>query len=336
MSAKTKSKVKRSTKKEKWTVVSFFSGCGGLDLGFAGGFKYKNSNHPKLPYKILAAYDNDAKCIDTYLANMEKFNGHGDKHSAEILDLSKFKPENIPYADILIGGFPCQEFALCGPRRGLNSERGKLYKALVKYAKIHRPKTLIAENVPGLASIFEGKMLKTIKKEIETAGYIVQVWPMYAPDYGVPQNRSRIFIVCVRNDLKGFPEKPKRTHLNARKTAKWALRDLEKVTCESVPNQSQYFKAARAKQGHGQGDEILTADKPAHTIRANAKSRIQFHYALDRRLTVRECARLQTFPDDFVFPHAATTNIMQIGNAVPPVLAHTVARSVAKWLKEEK
>lgn len=325
-----KAKKAKKGKQEKWTLVSFFSGCGGLDLGFAGGFTYKKSKRAKLPYKILAAYDNDPKCVATYLANIRKF---GNQHDAKILDLSKFQPKSLPPADVLIGGFPCQEFALCGPRRGLKSERGKLYKALIKYAEVHKPKILVAENVPGLASISEGEMLKTIQGEIKRAGYNVRVWQMYAPDYGVPQNRSRIFIICVRNDLKGFPEEPKRTHLYTKKTAKWALQDLEKITCESVPNQSQYFKAARAKQGHGQGDETLVADKPAHTIRANAKSRIQFHYALDRRLTVRECARLQTFPDDFVFPHAATTNIMQIGNAVPPILAHTVANTIAIWLK---
>jgi DNA (cytosine-5)-methyltransferase 1 len=100
-----------------------------------------------------------------------------------------------------------------------------------------------------------------------------------------------------------------------------------------VPNQSQYFKASKAKKGNGQGDEKSKTGTPSYTIRANAKSRVQFHYYLDRRLTIRECARLQTFPDNFILPHSATTNIMQIGNAVPPMLAHKVALSISNFLQ---
>jgi DNA (cytosine-5)-methyltransferase 1 len=107
---------------------------------------------------------------------------------------------------------------------------------------------------------------------------------------------------------------------------------LANVTDESVKNQSQYFKASKAKRGNGQGDEMSNPDKPAYTVRANAKSRVQFHYSLPRRLTVRECARIQTFPDAFIFPHSATTNIMQIGNAVPPILAYRVAKSIHSFL----
>ena len=107
---------------------------------------------------------------------------------------------------------------------------------------------------------------------------------------------------------------------------------MEKIADETIPNQSQYFKASKAKKGNGQGDEVSLPDQPSYTIRANAKSRVQFHYALSRRLTVRECARLQTFPDSFFFPHSATTNVMQIGNAVPPMLGHRVASNIADWL----
>ena len=162
-----------------------------------------------------------------------------------------------------------------------------------------------------------------------------EVWTMYGPDYGVPQSRTRIFIIGVRDDLVGFPIQPQPTHAGKHRTIKWAIKDLESLDCETVvPNQSQYFMASKAKNGNGQGDEVSRADEPGYTVRANAKSRVQFHYSLDRRLTVRECARLQTFPDDFVFPHSATSNIMQIGNAVPPMLAHIVATSITEWLKK--
>lgn len=315
----------------KHTVVSFFSGCGGLDLGFLGGFFYKDIEVPILPFDILASYDNDEKCIETYRKNISN-------HS-EVKDLSTYDPYEIPPADVLIGGFPCQDFSTCGPRNGLKSNRGKLYRALVDYMKVHKPAIVVGENVPGLANLQKGTVLEIIKDEMRVArpGYKVNVWTLYAPEYGVPQTRTRLFIIAVRDDLPGFPIEPPKTHdPNSYHTAKWALEDLEEITDESIPNQSQYFKASKAKSGNGQGDETTPADAPSYTVRANAKSRVQFHYSLERRLTIRECARLQSFPDNFVFPHSATTNIMQIGNAVPPLLGNFVAKSIANYLENLK
>ena len=157
---------------------------------------------------------------------------------------------------------------------------------------------------------------------------------MYAPNYGIPQSRTRLIIIGVRDDLKGFPIAPPQTfHEKTYHTTRWAIEDLESIVDDTVPNQSQYFKASKANRGNGQGDEVSPADAPSYTIRANAKSRVQFHYRLPRRLTVRECARIQTFPDTFVFPHSATTNIMEIGNAVPPVLGNLVATSIQSFLE---
>lgn len=306
------------------SVMSFFCGCGGLDLGFLGGFAYKDKEYPRLPFHILAAYDADEKCIETYRQNIADHAGN--------LDLSSYDPSTLDGADVLLGGFPCQDFATCGPRRGITSHRGRLYGALIDYMKVHKPKVVVGENVLGLANLNNGLVLKQIIADIEKPGYRVNAWTLFAPEYGVPQNRTRIFIVGVREDLEGFPTKPRRTRKDNFSTTKWAIDDLIRVYDESVPNQSQYFKASKAKRGNGQGDERSRANEPSYTIRANAKSRVQFHYALERRLTIRECARLQTFPDNFVFPHSATTNLMQIGNAVPPILGHLVARSIANFL----
>lgn len=314
-----------SSSSPKHSVVSFFAGCGGLDQGFRGGFDYNGLVFERHPFDFLAAYDSDQKCIDTYKINISSH--------AEVRDLSNYNPADVPTADVLIGGFPCQDFATCGPRKGLHSDRGKLYLALVRYARHHQPKIIVGENVPGLANIAGGESLKTIVRDVEAEGYRVEVWTLFGPDYGVPQNRTRLFIVCVRNDLSGFPERPEPTHLGEHRTIKWAIQDLKKVRDESIGNQSQYFRASKAKKGNGQGDEVSRADFPAYTVRANAKSRVQFHYSLKRRLTIRECARLQTFPDSFYFPHSATSNLMQIGNAVPPMLGHIVATSISKWLE---
>lgn len=311
--------------KPSFTAISFFCGCGGLDLGFQGGFNYKAKYIPKLPFDILAAYDNNVRAIETYRMNISEH--------AQVKDLANYSPDTIDKADILIGGFPCQEFSTAGPRKGLNSERGRLYKSLITYIREHNPKIVVGENVPGLANIENGKALSIIKGEIEAEGYNVQVWTMYGPNFGLPQRRTRLFIIGVRNDLKGFPIKPRVSFSEKRfKSTRWAIQDLENVHTEYVPNQSQYFKASKAKKGNGQGDEITPADSPSYTIRANVKSRVQFHYKLDRRLTVRECARLQGFPDNFQFPHSTTANIMQIGNAVPPILANVVAKSISKYL----
>jgi len=316
-------------KKNLISVVSFFCGCGGLDLGFIGGFSYKDTEICNLPFEILAAYDNDAKCVDTYRRNITSH--------AEVKDLLDYNPQNVPSSDVLIGGFPCQDFATCGPRNGLNSTRGRLYQALIRYMEAHRALVVVGENVPGLANMNKGEALETILGEIRDTGYKVDVWTLYAPNYGVPQRRTRLFIVAVRDDLPNFPTMPDKTHSEENyRSASWAIDDLKDVTDDTVPNQSQYFKAARAKKGNGQGDETTQADFPSYTIRANAKSRVQFHYSIDRRLTVRECARLQTFPDNFIFPHSATSNIMQIGNAVPPLLGNKVAKSIAEYLENIK
>lgn len=308
------------------SIVSFFSGCGGMDLGFIGGFSYMGETLKKLPFNIISAYDNDEKCVSTYIKNIGSH--------AEVKDMSTFKLGSIPQADVLIGGFPCQDFSSCGPKAGLSTSRGRLYKSMIKYMLEHKPKVVIAENVPHLEKMRGGVVINTIVSDFEKSGYKFVVWKLYAPDYGIPQNRTRLFFVGVRSDLEGMPSLPSPTHKNNHRGIEWAIDDLSLIEDESVPNQSQFFKASKAKNGNGQGDERNKAGSPSYTIRANAKSRVQFHYSLPRRLTVRECARLQTFPDSFVFPHSATTNVMQIGNAVPPLLAYRVAVSISKYLSD--
>jgi DNA (cytosine-5)-methyltransferase 1 len=308
-----------------YSVVSFFSGCGGLDLGFIGGFNYKGTNYQGLPFGVSAAYDVDRRSGETYKLNV------GDHF--QCADLSDIANIRVPAADVLIGGFPCQDFSTCGPRKGLSSERGRLYLALRDYMREYLPRVVVAENVSNLIFMEKGEVLKKIISDLEEPGYRFEYWNLYAPDYGVPQTRNRVFLVGVRDDIEGFPRRPIRTHLNDHPTVDWAISDLEEILDESVPNQSQYFKANKATNGHGQGDEISLRGFPGYTVRANAKSRVQFHYSLPRRLTIRECARLQTFPDDFEFPHPPTSSIRQIGNAVPPVMAYRVARSIANFLE---
>jgi DNA (cytosine-5)-methyltransferase 1 len=301
-----------------------FTGIGGLDMGFEGGFTYKEKKFRTQPFENIGAFEKDEKCVETIKRNL--------KIPINQLELNEDNVSEFPAAQVLIGGFPCQEFSSCGPLGGLDSERGQLYRVLVSYMSKHRPLVVCGENVVNLARMQKGAVLKKIVEDFSAQGYNVQVWNLYAPDFGIPQNRRRLFFICTRNDLIGQPKPPTPKFLGNHLTTKWALEDLEHILDESVPNQSQYFKASRAKKGNGQGDERCKADEPSYTIRANAKSRVQFHYSLDRRLTIRECARLQTFPDSYIFPHSATASVMQIGNAVPPVLAHTVASQITLFL----
>lgn len=313
-------------------VVSLFCGCGGLDLGLLGGFNYLGEHYEALPFKIIKGFDNDAKALDTYRLNLG--------HEVELCDLSTEVIESLPKAEIMVGGFPCQDFSSCGPKQGLEGKRGRLYQVLSEYMKVHRPKLVIAENVPHLARMKQGVVLDEIANDFRQQGYKVKTWHLYCPTYGLPQHRERIIFVCVRDDLEGFPEIPQQTFFKPPSFFKpyrpieAALEDLIHVTDESIPNQSQYFVATKATKGAGQGDQKSVKGEVSYAVRANPKARVHFHYELLRRLTVRECARLQSFPDEFIFPHATSLNMLNIGNAVPPIIGHVVGRELVKWLTE--
>ena len=306
------------------TTVSLFSGCGGLDLGLQGGFDFLDRHYDVLPFSILAALDNSEDAVETYQLNLGQ--------EALLADLTTYPIKSIPKAEVLTGGFPCQDFSSSGPKSGLNGKRGQLYKVLSEYMEVHRPKLVIAENVPHLARLSSGAYLKAIIRDFESKGYAFDVWDLYAPDFGLPQSRRRLFLIGVRDDISGFPEEPVPSHYQSHVPINEGLADLESVVDESVTNQGQYYVATRASSGGGQGDHTNKVGKVAYCIRANARGRIQFHYSLDRRLTVRECARLQSFPDQFVFPYSTQRNLTLIGNAVPPILGHHVGRSIANFL----
>ena len=311
---------------DSMSVVSMFCGCGGLDLGFLGGFEVLGRRFDNLPFRVELAVDNSEDAVEAYRLNL---GAH-----VRNLDLAATPPEELPAADVLLGGFPCQDFSSCGSKTGLNGKRGKLYRALVDYMALHRPRVVVGENVPHLAKLNQGRNLEIILADLEEVGYRFVVWELYAPDFGLPQSRRRLFLVGVRDDIQGFPVCPKPTHLGKHVSIDVALADLEGIADETLPNQSQYFVAIKATSGGGQGDHANERGKVGYCIRANSRGRIQFHYLHDRRLTVRECARLQSFPDEFVFPFSTQRNMMLIGNAVPPLLGHSVASAIDSFLSK--
>jgi len=310
------------------TVVSLFCGCGGLDLGITGGFRYLNKRYDALPFDILHAVDNLGDAVETYKLNIGDHVALGDLTEIDVADL--------PKADVLMGGFPCQDFSSCGPKVGFSGKRGRLYQVLTEYMHHHRPMVVIGENVPYLKRLNGGEYLSAILRDFEDAGYTFEVWDLHLPEYGLSQSRRRLFLVGVRNDLEGFPVQPTPTHADKPVYIDACLEDLEGIEDESVTNQSQYFIATRATAGGGQGDHTNKAGTFAYCIRANARGRIQFHYKLPRRLTVRECARLQSFPDEFVFPFTTQRNLTLIGNAVPPIVGHAVGTAIAEFMAAAK
>lgn len=329
---------------QDYKVVSLFSGCGGLDLGIEGGFEYLNNFYDKNPFKIIWANDINEKATKT-----QKLNFHDIdvvcQDITKILDYNKlticdseFKFPNA--ADVVVGGFPCQDFSLAGKRQGLNVQRGKLYQCMAKVIELLKPKVFLAENVKGLISWENGLALKTIIEDFSSLGYKVNYKLFNTADYGVPQIRERIIIVGIRNDINADIEWPEPTHsLNDKNLKPWltirdAIGDLEDENIHnSLPN-SGYSKAKLFKGK--QGNTITKADKPAPTMRAEHHGNIEFHYSLPRRLSAREAARIQSFPDNFVFFKSTSDAYRQIGNAVAPVFAWHLSQMLKKILDKEQ
>ncbi len=308
-----------------WKVASLFAGCGGVDLGFRGDFTSTGVHYARLPFEVVWANDIDAKAALSYKKNL------GDHIVCAPIDQVLAAPEEHSFpkeVDVLCGGFPCQAFSLAGKRLGFSDHRGILYLSMKKSIKMLQPKVFVAENVKGLLSHDEGKTFKTILKEFESLGYMISWKLVRAQEFGIAQNRERILIVGVKKSL-GLPAFDHPGAPYQFKSVKDALSDLEDKGWDELPNH-QWSKAAKNK---GQGNTKLIASQVAPTMRAEHHGNIEFHYALERRLSAREAARIQSFPDTFVFEKSTTDAYRQIGNAVPPVLAWHLAQQIDKYLR---
>ncbi|MDR1061654.1 MAG: DNA cytosine methyltransferase [Clostridiales bacterium] len=307
----------------KTTVISLFSGCGGMDLGFVGGFDFLGSHYPKTGFEIIWANEISPAACKTYRQNL------GDHIiAADVNDAIGRLPET---ADVIIGGFPCQDISINGKMLGIKGKRSSLYTYIVKAVEKARPKAFVAENVGGLLLRQNEYSLNKILEDFNSLGYDISEPKLYsAADYGVPQTRARIFIVGTQKGLPKFaPPAPTRTKPV---TAKEAIGDLE----ERGRDEAFAHIWSLANVSGEQGNRRLLADRPGYTIRAECHGNIQFHYSLPRRISMREAARIQSFPDTFAFPCKLRETERQIGNAVPPVLAWHIAEAVRKLLCEGK
>ncbi len=317
-------------------VVSLFSGCGGMDLGFI-----------KAGHQLVWVNDNDSDSLETYKDYFCKKLGMDTNHVC-LENIEKVKTDNIPDCDVVIGGFPCQGFSMANPYRHTEDNRNKLYIELLRVIKEKKPKYFIAENVPGICSIggyetkedkknHEGRIFKMILNELRNAnemGYYVKFKILNAADFGVPQTRRRVIILGTRKDIEPKLMHPEPTHdkNSSKKNHQWktvkdALIGIPEKPDEKIPN---HLGTSHKVTINGYlGNRPTNPNKPSPTIAGRGGGTggpvIIPHPNLKRRMTVRETARIQCFPDDFIFKGSISSQYRQIGNAVPWPLAYNIA-----------
>ncbi|MEG4405967.1 DNA cytosine methyltransferase [Microcoleus sp. MON2_D5] len=327
------------TKKPR--LISLFSGCGGMDLPFH-----------QAGFEVVWAIDSNHYACKTFSRNIANVIIND---SIENIDIAQ-----VPEAEICIGGFPCQDFSLIWKRPGLEGTRGNLYTYFLEFVNKKKPKAFVAENVKGLLSANNYQAIKQIISDFESIapGYLVKPKLYNFADYGVPQFRQRVLLVGIRMDT-GFnfvhpqPEYGQNCK-NPYRTAGEALKNVEAVldnnkhhkiqarTVEilnrikpggnfsDIPKDSPYYVKGMISHVYRR----IHPDKPSSTIIAGGGGGTWgYHYLEPRSLTNRERARLQTFPDDFVFEGSTTEVRRQIGNAVPPQGITAVVESLIPLFK---
>lgn len=320
-------------------------------------------------FKPLLAIDNWQDALDTYKYN----NKNGATLCADLsnIDVNKIAEDyNLNDVDVIIGGPPCQGFSVAG-KRIVDDIRNKLYKSFVSFVEYFSPKAFIMENVPNILSIGGGIVRESILSDFRNLGYDVQYKILTASDYGVPQNRRRAIFVGLKKGTFTFPEPSVEKRITASQALsdlpENSLQDGQKYPSAE---QSEYQKWARSKSGGVYNHETtihsektqhiislvpdggnykdlpdeyqntrkvhiawtrLNSQKPSFTI--DTGHRHHFHYCYNRIPTVRECARIQSFPDDYIFLKSRTSQYKQVGNAVPPLMAEAIANKVKESLK---
>ena len=399
----------------KYKVVSLFAGCGGFDLGFI-----------QAGFEIIWANERNKDAVNTYIKNIGNHVQQG--------DITKILNSEITNDfDVLIGGFPCQGFSLANNKRSMKDERNFLYKELIRILKNKRPKFFVSENVKGLLSILNGKVLNMIVEDFKSLGYTVDFKVLKASDYGVPQHRERIIIIGNRIGVKNLFPTPTHSietpmfftglkpyvnvkdaieHLSSVRTRQepfklkqdivynhvaktkvestfWTRKSYVKQAeiCEylkewknkspwtikqidqelgythtaghwfrkdnnwgSIPNVKDWWALKKLLNFDDKYDQAVTDlilkeitfeqslrvsnwDRPSDTITATSP---EIHPNKKRRLSVRECAILQSFPNSFVFQGSLTEMYKQVGNAVPVQLSFKIAQSIKEGLSNEQ
>lgn len=345
----------------KINTISLFSGCGGLDLGFElaglevvlGKEMAEKAFHSKVIFDkyrqesiFHTIYSNDLfkEANESYAINFPGTFQHS-------IDIRKVR--NFPKADLVIGGFPCPGYS-AGGKRLIDDERNFLYLHFIRCIMQSQPEVFVAENVKGMLSLGKGEVVRQIVEDFASCGYDVQYKLLSAEKYGVPQIRERVFIIGVRQDVKFEYEFPEPTHgegLMPIATLEDAIGDLQSDPGPYYTGSysSIYMSRNRKKKWlepsftiqasgrqaplHPGGIQMEKVDKDKWVFPDGEQNH--------RRLSVKEIARIQTFPDWYYFSDGGNQSVSennrldkqykQIGNAVPVLLAKSVANPIAKW-----
>lgn len=329
--------------------IDLFAGIGGIRKGFDNAFGKK--------IKTVFVSEWDEYAQKTYRLNFkDKFDIAG--------DITKIEEKDIPGFDICLAGFPCQAFSLAGKRMGFDDDykgmcRGTLFQDVVRICEYHKPKVIFCENVKGLTIHDKGRTFKVIEKAFEQIGYNVYSQVLNSKDFGVPQNRERIYIVAFRNDINSSSFKfPKPTNPDT------CIRDIieDKEVSVKYYLSTVYLetlvkhKARHESKGNGFGYEIRDLEGKAGAIVCGGMGR-ERNLIIDKRLTnfnpithikgevnrqgirkmtPREWARLQGFPDDFKLELADTHLYKQFGNSVTVNVIEAIAKEIKKVLKNDE
>ena len=329
-----------------------FCGAGGLALGAVSSFLSNGDFDYKIKHIWANDYNKDA--CQTYKLNIAKDN----PHSVICGDVKNIDVAKLGEIDIFAYGFPCNDFSIIGEQKGFNGNFGPLYQYGIKVLNIYHPKFFVAENVGGILSANKGLALKKIIQDLSLSGngYEVIVHKYRAEDYGVPQTRHRVILVGVDKTINKTFNVPAPTHRGMAVSCKEAL-ESPPILTDAFNNEfkKESLKVKQRLKFIKPGENIWNAelpddlklnvktakmsqiykrlhpDKPSYTITASGGGGTHgYHYAEPRALTNRERARIQTFPDDFIFCGGIESVRKQIGMAVPPLLAKIIFTSILK------
>lgn len=337
---------------KKYNFIDLFSGAGGLLRGFMNaGF---------IPAFSVEMW---SPAVDTHKQNYPEV-------ELKAVDIRTISNEELSVytekVDVIVGGPPCQGFSTIG-KRLVKDPRNELVFEFIRFVEVIRPKIFLMENVRGLLSSDGGKIKEAIENEYKAIGYNVQSRVLCAADFGVPQLRNRVFFLGIRNDINATPEFPVATHTPENyETVGAAINDLlgkenkvpnhvpmkhnktveARIKCiregEGIPQEGLPDDVARGSRSDYKGNTIknfshvykrLSRFRPATTM-VPGHNAFPLHPVANRSLTVREAARIQTFPDDVVFCGSRQDQCIQVGNAVPILLAETLARHIRVILDE--
>jgi len=324
----------KMTNKNKYTVVELFAGAGGLAIGLE-----------KAELKPILLNEIDKNCVETLKKNRPHWNViHG--------DVKNINFKNIK-ADILTGGFPCQAFSYAGKKLGFNDVRGTLFYEFARAVKEIQPKIFLGENVAGLTSHDSGRTLATMIDLLKSLGYKVQYKILNAVNYSVPQKRRRIIIIGTKSGINFEYPKPHKKIVTLRDALKDVQKSLgtkyskkrKKILDLVKPGgcgidlpldlQKEFLgKSFNSKGGKRGMARRISWDEPCLTLTTSPsqKQTERCHPDETRPFTIREYARIQTFPDNWKFVGSVSSQYKQIGNAVPVKLAEKIGKQIVKAL----